>query len=64
MRGHEWDWDGFPHTERTADDVAQEELSARENAPSIVLGRIGLILAVTLSLVFGLNMLLMIEHIH
>jgi len=64
MRTQEWDWDGFPHTERTADDDVRDALKARENTPSIVLGRMGLVLAVTLSIVFGVNFLLMVEHIH
>lgn len=64
MSGQDWDWNAFPAASLAAERRAGETAKARENAPAVVLGDIGLALAITLSIAFAINLMLSILNIH
>jgi hypothetical protein len=64
MPGQDWDWNGFPAASPARERRATESAKARENAPAIVLGDIGLTLAIALFAAFAINLTLSILNIH
>lgn len=64
MSGQDWDWNGFPAESPARERRATESATARNNAPAVVLGDIGLTLAIALSTAFAINLMLSILNIH
>jgi hypothetical protein len=63
MYRYDWDWDGFPNSARTSEDVASELAKARENSPQRVLGEMGLVLAFALGTALAINVILSALHV-